>query len=59
MPINWNEIKSWALSFSKEWANDTTEDAEAKLFSDGCIRVENTNQVVEANVLLISADEGC
>jgi hypothetical protein len=35
MPISWNEIKSRALSFSKEWANETSEDAEAKSFWDG------------------------
>lgn len=30
MPISWNEIKSRALAFSKEWENDSREDAEAK-----------------------------
>ena len=35
MPISWNEIKSRALSFSKEWADETSEDAEAKSFWDG------------------------
>lgn len=35
MPISWNEIKSRALSFSKEWAGETSEDAEAKSFWDG------------------------
>ncbi len=35
MPISWNEIKSRALSFSKEWPDETSEDAEAKSFWDG------------------------
>jgi len=35
MPLSWNEIKSRATSFSKEWENDSSEDAEAKSFLDG------------------------
>jgi hypothetical protein len=35
MPLSWNEIKSRAIVFSKEWENDTSEDAEAKSFWDG------------------------
>ncbi len=34
MALSWNEIKSRALNFSKEWANTTNEDADAKLFLD-------------------------
>ena len=34
MALNWNEIKSRALSFSKEWEKDFSEDAEAKSFMD-------------------------
>lgn len=34
MPLSWNEIKSRALAFSKEWAHETSEDAEAKSFWD-------------------------
>jgi len=32
MPLSWNEIKSRALAFSREWADETSEDAEAKTF---------------------------
>ena len=32
MPLSWNEIKSRALAFSREWADETSEDAEAKPF---------------------------
>ena len=32
MPISPNEMKKRALSFSKEWANATNEEAEAKEF---------------------------
>ncbi len=34
MPLSWNEIKSRALTFSKEWEHETSEDAEAKSFWD-------------------------
>lgn len=32
MALNWNEIKSRAFTFSKEWANTTNEEADAKQF---------------------------
>ncbi len=32
MPLSWNEIKSRALAFSREWADESSEDAEAKAF---------------------------
>ncbi len=35
MPLSWNEIKTRATTFSKEWENETSEDAEAKSFWDG------------------------
>jgi len=35
MPLSWNEIKDRAIRFSKEWENETCEDAEAKSFWDG------------------------
>lgn len=35
MPLSWNEIKDRALRFSKEWADEVSEDAEAKSFRDG------------------------
>jgi hypothetical protein len=31
----WNEIKQRATTFSKEWAGETREDAQAKIFWDG------------------------
>ena len=34
MPLSWNEIRSRAIRFSKDWENVTTEDAEAKTFLD-------------------------
>ena len=39
MPLSWNEIKSRAIEFSKEWGNETSEDAEAKSFWDGFFNV--------------------
>ncbi len=35
MPLSWNEIKSRAIQFSKEWESETKEHAEAKSFWDG------------------------
>ncbi|HEY9037268.1 MAG TPA: DNA methyltransferase [Pseudomonadales bacterium] len=32
MPLSWNEIKTRALAFSREWADEASEDAEAKTF---------------------------
>ena len=39
MPLSWNEIKSRALAFSKEWEQESSEDAEAKTFWDGFFNV--------------------
>ena len=35
MPLSWNEIRSRAIRFSKEWEDETNEDGEAKSFLDG------------------------
>ncbi len=34
MPPSWNEIKSRAVAFSREWGKESSEDAEAKSFWD-------------------------
>lgn len=34
MPLSWNEIRNRAIAFSTEWADDTSEHAEAKSFWD-------------------------
>src|SRR5262245_26442358 len=34
MPLSWNEIRDRALAFSREWAAESSEDAEAKSFWD-------------------------
>ena len=34
MPLSWNEIKDRARRFSREWAYEASEDAEAKSFWD-------------------------
>ena len=39
MPLSWNEIKTRALAFSKEWQEETSEDAEAKSFWDGFFNI--------------------
>jgi len=39
MPLSWNEIKDRALRFSREWAEETSEDAEAKSFLDAFFNV--------------------
>ena len=39
MPLSWNEIKARATAFSKEWENETSEDAEAKTFWDDFFKI--------------------
>jgi hypothetical protein len=39
MPPSWNEIRTHAVAFSKEWAGESSEDAEAKSFWDGFFNV--------------------
>ncbi len=39
MPLSWNEIKARAITFSKEWENESSEDAEAKSFWDDFFNV--------------------
>lgn len=39
MPLSWNEIKNRALSFTQEWENEISENAEAKSFWDGFFNV--------------------
>lgn len=39
MPLSWNEIRSRAHAFANEWANESSEDAEAKSFWDDFFRV--------------------
>jgi hypothetical protein len=39
LPISWNEIRSRALAFSKEWAAESREHAEAKTFWDEFFKV--------------------
>lgn len=39
MALSWNEIKSRAVQFSKEWEHDFNEDAEAKSFMDAFFEV--------------------
>ncbi|MCK9399222.1 MAG: N-6 DNA methylase [Bacteroidales bacterium] len=39
MALSWNEIRSRAVTFSKEWENEASEDAEAKSFWDAFFNV--------------------
>lgn len=39
MVLSWNEIKTRAVEFSKEWENETSEDAESKSFWDSFFNV--------------------
>jgi hypothetical protein len=39
MPLSWNEIRDRALTFSREWAHESSKDAEAKSFGDGFFNV--------------------
>lgn len=44
MPLSWNEIKDRALRFSREWADESSEEAEAKSFWDGFFHVFGVNR---------------
>ena len=39
MPLSWNEIEDRALKFSREWVDESSEDAEAKSFLDAFFNV--------------------
>jgi hypothetical protein len=39
MPLSWNEIRDRAVAFSKEWKDESSEDAEAKSFWDDFFHV--------------------
>src|ERR1039457_1073296 len=39
MPLSWNEIRDRALAFSREWDDESSEDAEAKSFWDSFFNV--------------------
>jgi hypothetical protein len=39
MALSWTEIRSNALAFSREWAKETSEDAEAKSFRDAFFQI--------------------
>jgi hypothetical protein len=39
MPLSWNEIRDRAVAFSKEWKDESSEDAEAKSFWDSFFNV--------------------
>jgi hypothetical protein len=39
MPLSWNEIRDRALTFSREWADEQSENAEARSFWDGFFNV--------------------
>ena len=49
MPLSWNEIKDRALKFSREWANESSEDAEAKSFWDNFFDVFGVSRRRVAN----------
>ena len=49
MPLSWNEIKDRALRFSREWADERSEDAEAKSFWDGFFDVFGVSRRRVAN----------
>lgn len=62
MPLSWNEIRSRALAFSKEWEHDFNEDAEAKSFLDAFFNVFGISRrrvaTFEKNVKKIDGKDG-
>jgi hypothetical protein len=49
MPLSWNEIKDRALKFSREWADEASEDAEAQSFWNGFFEVFGVSRRRVAN----------
>ena len=49
MPLSWNEIKSQALPFSKEWETEVSKEAEAKSFWDDIFNVFGISRQQVAN----------
>ena len=49
MPLSWNEIKDRALRFSREWQDESSEDAEAKSFWDSFFDVFGVSRRRVAN----------
>ena len=39
MPLSWNEIRDRSLAFTRDWADECSEDAEAKSFWDGFFNI--------------------
>lgn len=39
MPLSWNEIRDRSVAFSREWATESSEDAEAKSFWDAFFNI--------------------
>ena len=48
-PISWNEIRQRAIGFSKEWAGESREEAEAKSFWDDFFNVFGIRRRVVAS----------
>ena len=44
MKLSWNEIRARAVAFSREWADDRSEDAEAKTFWDQFFNIFGVNR---------------
>jgi len=49
MPLSWNEIKDRALQFSRDWANESSEDAEAQTFLNAFFNVFGVSRRRVAN----------
>ena len=59
MPLSWNEIRDRALALSREWADECSEDAEAKSFWDGFFNVFGiTRRRVASFEALVKRDAG-
>ena len=62
MPLSWNEIRTRALTFSREWGDETSEGAEAKSFWDGFFHIFGVSRrriaSFEARVKKIDGKDG-
>ncbi|WP_018234416.1 DNA methyltransferase [Thioalkalivibrio thiocyanodenitrificans] len=62
MPLSWNEIRARSLEFSREWADASSESADAKSFWDAFFRVFGLHRrrvaVFEKHVHAAGGDKG-
>ena len=58
MPLSWNEIRHNAIKFSREWAGESREEAEAKTFWNEFFDVFGVRRTVASFEEICKKDDG-